>query len=185
MKTSSPWRSAPRASTSSSPAAPTTSVSRQLRPPPSADSTQTIALHDLRSPARRLHTFEGHTGDVLHVAWAPHAPTVFASAAGDRRVHVWDLARIGAEQAPDDAEDGAPELLFVHGGHTARPTDFGWAPGAGERWTALSASEDNVLMLWQPTARVWAADEVRVDARELEADAMDVEDEEGPKMEDE
>jgi hypothetical protein len=40
-------------------------------------------------------------------------------------------------------------------------------------------------MLWQPTARVWAADEVRVDARELEADAMDVEDEEGPKMEDE
>jgi histone-binding protein RBBP4 len=163
MKTSSPWRSAPRASTSSSPAAPTTSVSRQLRPPPSADSTQTIALHDLRSPARRLHTFEGHTGDVQD----------------------WDLARIGAEQAPDDAEDGAPELLFVHGGHTARPTDFGWAPGAGERWTALSASEDNVLMLWQPTARVWAADEVRVDARELEADAMDVEDEEGPKMEDE
>jgi histone-binding protein RBBP4 len=68
----------------------------------------------------------------------------------------------------------------VHGGHTARPTDFGWAPGAGERWTAVSASEDNVLMVWQPTARVWAADEVRVEARELEGDAMDVEDEPAP-----
>lgn len=28
---------------------------------------------------------------------------------------VYDLSRIGDEQAPEDAEDGAPELLFVHG----------------------------------------------------------------------
>lgn len=26
----------------------------------------------------------------------------------------------GEEQGPEDAEDGPPELLFIHGGHTAK-----------------------------------------------------------------
>lgn len=68
-------------------------------------------------------------------------------------------------------------------GHTARPTDFCWAPGEGENWTAASTSEDNIVMVWQPTMRVWAGDEVKIDERELEGDAMDVEmnaDEAGP-----
>lgn len=60
-------------------------------------------------------------------------------------------------------------------GHTARPTDFCWAPGEGENWTAASTSEDNIVMIWQPTMRVWAGDEVRIDEQELEGDAMDVE----------
>lgn len=60
-------------------------------------------------------------------------------------------------------------------GHTARPTDFCWAPGEGENWTAASTSEDNVVMVWQPTMRVWAGDEVKIDEKELEGDAMDVE----------
>lgn len=102
------------------------------------------------------------------MSWSPHNPTIFASAAGDRRVNVWDLSLIGVEQTPDDQEDGPPELMFVHGGHTARPTDFGWAPGVDEQWTATSTSEDNIIMIWQPTMRVWAADEVRIDERELE-----------------
>lgn len=58
-------------------------------------------------------------------------------------------------------------------GHTARPTDFSWAPGEAENWTVASASEDNVVMVWQPTMRVWAGDEVKVDEKELEADAME------------
>lgn len=79
------------------------------------------------------------------------------------------------EQTPDDAEDGPPELLFVHGGHTARPTDFCWAPGEKEAWVGASTAEDNVLMVWQPTMRVWAADRVDVDPGELEeGEAMDV-----------
>lgn len=67
--------------------------------------------------------------------------------------------------------------FLIHGtiGHTARPTDFCWAPGEGENWTAASTSEDNIVMIWQPTMRVWAGDEVRIDEQELEGDAMDVE----------
>jgi histone-binding protein RBBP4 len=36
-----------------------------------------------------------------------------------------------------------------------------------------STSEDNVVMVWQPTMRVWAGDEVKVDEKELEGDAME------------
>lgn len=42
---------------------------------------------------------------------------------------MYDLSRIGDEQSPEDAEDGAPELLFVHGyvkveGKRALPADL-------------------------------------------------------------
>ncbi|KAJ6601445.1 WD40 repeat-like protein [Mycena vulgaris] len=134
---------------------------------------KTVILHDMRVPAKKLHTFVSHTDEVLHLSWSPHNPSIFASASSDRRINIWDLAMIGMEQSPDDQEDGPPELLFVHGGHTARPTDFCWAPGETENWTATSASEDNIVMVWQPTMRVWAGDAVKIDEKELEADAME------------
>jgi histone-binding protein RBBP4 len=129
---------------------------------------KTVVLHDLRSPHKSLHTFESHTDEVLHLAWSPHNATVFASASSDRRINVWDLSQIGMEQTPEDQEDGPPELMFIHGGHTSRPTDFCWAPSDDDNWTATSTSEDNVIMVWQPTMRIWAGDEVAVDEKELE-----------------
>ncbi|KAJ7204412.1 WD40 repeat-like protein [Mycena pura] len=133
---------------------------------------KTVVLHDMRVPAKKLHTFESHTDEVLHLSWSPHNATIFASASSDRRINIWDLAMIGEEQTPDDQEDGPPELLFVHGGHTARPTDFCWAPGEADSWTATSTSEDNIVMVWQPTMRIWAGDAVKIDEKELEGDAM-------------
>ena len=150
-----------------------------------------MALFDTRALSKRLHTFESHTDEVLHLQWSPHNPTVFASAGSDRRINIWDLSQIGVEQTPDDAEDGPPELIFMHGGalriifglfltsyrctsgHTSRPADFSWAPGISESWHIASVSEDNVLMVWQPSRRIWAGDELEVDCHELEADGME------------
>ncbi|KAF9013610.1 histone acetyltransferase type B subunit 2 [Hymenopellis radicata] len=143
---------------------------------------KTVVLHDLRAPGQKKHTFEAHTDEVLHLTWSPHSATVFASASSDRRINIWDCSLIGSEQTPDDAEDGPPELLFVHGGHTARPSDFCWAPGEDDNWTAASASEDNIVMVWQPTMRIWAGDEVKVDEKELENDFMEGIEEQKPNI---
>ena len=43
--------------------------------------------------------------------WSPHNETILASSGTDRRLHVWDLSKIGEEQSAEDAEDGPPELL--------------------------------------------------------------------------
>ena len=47
----------------------------------------------------------------LQVQWSPHNETILASSGTDRRLHVWDLSKIGEEQSAEDAEDGPPELL--------------------------------------------------------------------------
>ena len=67
---------------------------------------------------------------------------------------MWDLSRIGAEQSPEDAEDGPPELLFLHGGHTSKVSDFSWNTNYG--WCLSSVSEDNVLQVWAPTEGIYA-----------------------------
>ena len=86
----------------------------------------------MRSLKSKLHSFESHTEEVYQVAWSPFNETILASASSDRRLNVWDLSKIGEEQSADDAEDGPPELLFIHGGHTAKIADFDW--NATENW---------------------------------------------------
>ena len=62
-------------------------------------------------------------------------------------MHVWDVRPIGEEQTPEDAEDGPPELLFIHGGHTSKVSDFSWNPK--DPWVVASVAEDNILQIWQ------------------------------------
>jgi histone-binding protein RBBP4 len=52
-----------------------------------------------------------HCTFLLQVQWSPHNETILASSGTDRRLHVWDLSKIGEEQSGEDAEDGPPELL--------------------------------------------------------------------------
>lgn len=126
-------------------------------------SDKTVALWDLRNLKLKLHTFESHQEEVLQLAWSPHNETIFASASGDRRINIWDVSKIGMEQTPDDQEDGPPELMFVHGGHTSRPTDLAW--NLNEDWTLATAAEDNVLQIWRPSQTLTADG---VDVLELE-----------------
>lgn len=62
----------------------------------------------------------------------------------DRRIIVWDLAKIGAEISAEDAEDGPPEMLFIHGGHRANIPDFSWSPN--EPFLMASVEEDNNIV---------------------------------------
>lgn len=81
------------------------------------------------------------------------------------------------EQSPEDAEDGPPELLFLHGGHTSKVSDISW--NMNDEWTISSVSEDNVLQVWNMAEEIYALDEdcYMVDADEDDGD--DKEDEGG------
>ncbi|KAJ3274352.1 Histone-binding protein rbbp4 [Borealophlyctis nickersoniae] len=127
---------------------------------------KTVALWDMRNLQQRVHSFESHQGDIVQLEWSPHHETILASASTDRRLNVWDLSRIGEEQSPEDMEDGPPELLFVHGGHTNKVPDFSWNPN--EPWVICSVAEDNVCQVWQMANSIHSQDEVEIDPSQLE-----------------
>jgi histone-binding protein RBBP4 len=111
---------------------------------------KTVALWDMRNMKQSLHTFESHSEEVFQLAWNPHNEAVLATSSADRRIMVWDLSRIGDEQTSEEAEDGPPELMFVHGGHTSKVSDFAW--NKNDEWVIASVAADNILQIWQPGA---------------------------------
>ncbi|XP_052243676.1 histone-binding protein RBBP4 isoform X1 [Dreissena polymorpha] len=144
---------------------------------------KTVALWDLRNLKLKLHSFESHKDEIFQVQWSPHnslsfglitcqvqwSPhneTILASSGTDRRLHVWDLSKIGEEQSAEDAEDGPPELLFIHGGHTAKISDFTWNPN--EPWVICSVSEDNIMQVWQMAENIYNDEEPDAPAGDLE-----------------
>ena len=52
----------------------------------------------------KLHSFESHKDEIFQVQWSPHNETILASSGTDRRLHVWDLSKIGEEQTAEDQE---------------------------------------------------------------------------------
>jgi len=127
---------------------------------------KTVALWDLRNTKMKLHSFESHKDEIFQVQWSPHNETILASSGTDRRLNVWDLSKIGEEQSSDDIEDGPPELLFIHGGHTAKISDFSWNPN--EAWVICSVSEDNIMQVWQMAENIYNDEEGEVNPNELE-----------------
>ena len=115
---------------------------------------KTVAVFDSRNLSQRLHTFSNHTEEVFQIGWNPGRETVLASCGADRRLMCWDLSRIGDEQTPEDAEDGPPELLFIHGGHTSKISDFAW--NGNDDWVVASVAEDNILQIWQMAENIYA-----------------------------
>ncbi len=114
-------------------------------------------FHHLTIKCSRIQTLKGHTDQVYNVEWAPHNESILASCSSDRRVGIWDLSRIGMEQTPEDAEDGPPEMLFLHGGHTSKVSDVSF--NRNDEWTIASVSEDNVLQVWNMAEEIYADEE--------------------------
>ncbi|KAL3613945.1 RNA-binding protein Musashi 2 [Castilleja foliolosa] len=112
-----------------------------------ASSDSTVGLFDMRNLSSPLHALGNHMEEVFQVEWDPNNETVLASAADDRRLIIWDLSRVGDEQLEGEVEDGPPELLFSHGGHKAKISDFSW--NKNEPWVISSVAEDNTLQVWQ------------------------------------
>ena len=101
--------------------------------------------------SRKLHQFDRHSKEVFQVGWSPHHETILASSGADRRLMIWDQSRIKDTQ---DTEDGPPELLFFHGGHIAKISDFAW--NGNEDWVGASVAEDNILQIWLMAENIWA-----------------------------
>ncbi|KAJ6401602.1 hypothetical protein OIU84_016910 [Salix udensis] len=114
---------------------------------------KTVKLFDTRKINSALYTFNCHKEEVFQVGWNPKNETILASCCLGRRLMVWDLSRIDDEQTPEDAEDGPPELLFIHGGHTSKISDFSWNPC--EDWVVASVAEDNILQIWQMAENIY------------------------------
>ncbi|GAB5358868.1 hypothetical protein AAMO2058_000496000 [Amorphochlora amoebiformis] len=118
---------------------------------------KTVALWDNRNLKNKIHSLVGHTEQIFNVAWCPFQEPILASCGADRRVNIWDLSQIGKQQTPEDAEDGPPELMFIHGGHTDKISDFCW--NSNEEWMIASVADNNILQIWQPTDSIWAMDD--------------------------
>lgn len=108
-----------------------------------------VKLWDCRKLSSSIHSLQGHDEDsgVYQLSWSKLRKNLLASSAEDAKLIIWDLNRIGQEQSEEDAEDGPPELLHIHCGHTAKVFDFAWHPTL--QWTMASVASDNALQVWQ------------------------------------
>jgi len=106
-----------------------------------------VSLWDTRRIAKPVHAFLSHTEEVLQIEWDPLHRGVFASCGGDKRVCIWDTGKIGQSLSSEEsADDGPPELIFLHGGHTDKVLDLSWNPTV--EWTLVSCAEDNIMHVW-------------------------------------
>uniref|UniRef100_A0A0A9YZD7 Histone-binding protein RBBP4-A n=1 Tax=Lygus hesperus TaxID=30085 RepID=A0A0A9YZD7_LYGHE len=128
----------------------------------------TCGMWDLRVVDKKLHSFESHISPIYNVLWSPHSEYILASSSTDRRVNLWDIAKIGQEQNPEDAEDGPPELLFVHAGHTDKIADISWNPCVD--WMLSSISDDAILQIWQPAEPIYNDDFDDIDDIDFDED---------------
>ncbi|KAH8652316.1 WD40-repeat-containing domain protein [Xylariales sp. PMI_506] len=130
-----------------------------------ASADKTIGIWDLRNVKEKVHTLEGHQDAVTSISWHPHESGILGSASYDRRIIFWDLSKVGEEQQPEDQEDGPPELLFMHGGHTNHLADFSW--NLNEPWLVASAAEDNMLQVWKVAESIVGKDEGDINLDEM------------------
>lgn len=96
------------------------------------------------------------------------------SAGNDCRLYVWDLSKIGEEQAAEDADDGPPELLFIHSGHVGKISDASW--NLNRPWVIASVAEDNQMQIWQMAENIYNDEDVDLNY----TDCMLDDDEGGP-----
>ena len=89
---------------------------------------------------------------LLDTVFLPDARVDYKSSGGIAgpypEVRAWLEKALAAKVfASEDAKEGPPELLFIHGGHTANVSDLCW--NKNDSWLMASVAEDNILQIWQ------------------------------------
>ncbi|KAG7927224.1 hypothetical protein KL925_002595 [Ogataea polymorpha] len=125
-----------------------------------------VYLYDLRDVSKPLHIMMGHTKSITNLEWDPFHENIVGSSSSDRRIILWDINKIGKEQLQDEMEDGVPELLMMHGGHTGGINDFQFSEEIP--WTVASCADDNIVHLWKVNRKVVEEEPSEVDLSELE-----------------
>ncbi|EFJ05928.1 hypothetical protein SELMODRAFT_136329 [Selaginella moellendorffii] len=111
----------------------------------------TARIFDIRTLSQPMHTFVGHRDTVVRVDWSPKYQGVLVTSSEDHRVMLWNVQRIGDEQSAEDAEDGPPELVFIHGGHWDIVHDFSWDATAN---LITSVGEDHTVQIWRTAKHI-------------------------------
>ena len=92
----------------------------------------------------------GHSDSITYQfgVTLPIKDGMLASGSQDRRLILWDLFKVGEEQAQEECRRyGCPELFMMHAGHTGAVTDLSWCPY--KDWTIGSVADDNIVHLWE------------------------------------
>ena len=69
---------------------------------------------------------------------------------------------------PRPRTPAARAAQFVHGGHTAKVSDFSWH--LNQDWFMASVSEDNILQVWQLAENIYNEEDDEGAAEPTEAD---------------
>ncbi|CCK70366.1 Hat2p KNAG_0E00980 [Huiozyma naganishii CBS 8797] len=123
-----------------------------------------VYLYDRRYVEEPLHLMSGHTDAVTSLDFSSQDDGIILSAGADKRVIIWDINDIGAEQVLEDAEDATSEVMMIHAGHRSPINDFAINPSIP--WLVASAEEENIVQLWKCShklPRISGTPPVRVD----------------------
>ena len=133
-----------------------------------------VKIWDMRYSKTALSELEHHKEGVYQISWSPHSETLLATGSSDRRICIWDLSNIGQEQTPEQATEGPPELIFVHGGHTAKISDFSW--NKNKPFTMASVSEGHIMQVWSMAEAHYLSKKVTVSGTGAGGSGIDIDD---------
>ncbi|TRZ26444.1 hypothetical protein HGM15179_000601 [Zosterops borbonicus] len=151
---------------------------------------ESLDLWGTRSNAtsKPSHSVDAHTAKVNCLSFSPYSKFILATGSADKTVALWDLRNLKLKllffESHKDEIFQVGKLFatcrknprrvltwqFIHGGHTAKISDFSWNPN--EPWVICSVSEDNIMQIWQMAENIYSDAEPDLTAAELEAQGM-------------
>ncbi|SPJ12711.1 chromatin assembly factor 1 P55 subunit, putative [Plasmodium sp. DRC-Itaito] len=118
-----------------------------------AGTNKEIDLWDIRFTNKSLHRIISQKETIIKLKWDKFQPGILSSSTSDKFIYFFDTNKIGIEQTYEDSQDGPPELIFIHGGHSSNILDY--SLNNSYSMMISSISEDNTLHIWQPSKQAY------------------------------